>query len=164
MGQGIDIQILDGAGLSIAIVAARWNAPVVEPMLAAARDELRTLGVTKIVVYRVPGAFELPFAANRLQRHCSAVIVLGAVIRGETPHFDFVAGECARGIMDLNLKDELATPVIFGVLTTNDLEQANQRADPLQHNKGAEVARAAVEMALCARSLGSFPHVHWEKP
>src|SRR5947209_1419075 len=100
----------------IAIVAARWNAEIVEELLAGCLRQLETLGVhrKKIGVHRVPGAYELPFAARVLagSKKNDAVICLGCVIRGDTPHFDYVAGECARGIMDVNLLG--ICPVIFG--------------------------------------------------
>ena len=131
----------------VAIVATRWNEDIVRPMLADALRCLAELGIRlendRAVVVRVPGAFEIPLAAQRLAtggRYC-AVIALGAVIRGDTPHFDFVAGNCAAGLNRVML--DTGVPVAFGVLTTDTPEQARQRAD----TKGREAAEAALEMA-----------------
>lgn len=140
---------LDGRGLLIGIVAARFNAEVVERLVDTACDELGRLGVRPedVTVLRVPGAFELPIVAQALLRSADppdAVICLGAVIQGDTPHFDFVAGAAADGILRVGL--ETGRPVIFGVLTTNTLAQARDRADGLYH-RGADAARDAVEMA-----------------
>ena len=154
MRHGIDNSPQDGRGLHIAVVATHWNAFVVEPMLAGALAALQQCGA-KATVYRVPGAFELPLAAqwacDNSRASCVAVIALGAVIRGDTPHFDFVAGECARGLAKVALK--MNKPVIFGVLTTNTADQAVLRADPNGDNKGAEAAHAAVAMANLRRAL-----------
>ncbi len=158
MGLGIDNVAHDATGLRFGIVAARWNAVLVEPMLASALAEFKRSGAAHVRVVRVPGAFELPYGAKCLIENgdCDAVVALGAVVRGDTPHFDYVAGECARGLSQLNLRwsDAMASgrqrpspAVIFGVLTTNNLEQAEERADPKRMDKGAEAARTAVEMA-----------------
>lgn len=144
-------QALDGRGKRFAIVAARFNQSVVDPMLESAMATLKRHGVqdADIEVLRVPGAFELPLLAKSLTagEHYvpHAVIALGAVIRGETPHFDFVAGECAAGLGRVAL--ETGVPMIFGVLTTNTDEQALARADPQRGDKGGDAARAALEMA-----------------
>ncbi len=144
-----------GRGLRIAVVAARFNARITDRLLAGALGRLEQSGVrgqdTVLVV--VPGAFELPFAARRLAgsgRH-DAVLCLGAVIRGGTPHFDFVAGEAARGIAAAS--EATGVPVLFGVLTTNTLRQALDRSGGRFGNRGADAADAAVEMARLARSL-----------
>ena len=139
----------DGRGLRIGIVAARFNAEVVERLVETAREELGRLGVRPedVVLVRVPGAFELPIAAHALLRSAAppdAVICLGAVIQGETRHFDFVAGAAANGILRVGL--DAGRPVIFGVLTTNTMAQAQDRADGT-HHRGADAARDAVEMA-----------------
>ena len=139
----------DGRGLRIGIVASRFNAEVVDRLVATARDELVRLGVRPddVVLVRVPGAFELPVAARALLRSAGppdAVICLGAVIQGETRHFDFVAGAAADGILQVGL--ETGRPVIFGVLTTDTMAQAMDRADGT-HRRGADAARDAVEMA-----------------
>jgi 6,7-dimethyl-8-ribityllumazine synthase len=133
----------------IAIAAARFNGPIVAELLDGCLKQLKALGVEedRIEVHHVPGAFELPLAAKLLaaSREFSAVICLGCVIRGDTPHFDFVAGECARGIQDVALSETL--PIIFGVLTTETEQQARDRI-----NTGQRSADAAAEMiALRAR-------------
>lgn len=139
----------DGRGLRIGIIAARFNAEVVERLLTTALGELGRLGVRPedVVLVRVPGAFELPIAAHALLRSAAppdAIVCLGAVIRGETPHFDFVAGAAADGILQVGLST--GRPVIFGVLTTNTMAQALDRTDGTYH-RGADAARDAVEMA-----------------
>ena len=139
----------DGHGLRIGIVASRFNAEVVEQLLETAQEELARLGVRPedVVLVRVPGAFELPLAAQALLRSAAppdAVVCLGAVIKGDTPHFDFVAGAAANGILRVSL--DTGRPVIFGVLTTNTMAQARDRADGT-YRRGADAARDAVEMA-----------------
>jgi 6,7-dimethyl-8-ribityllumazine synthase len=140
---------LDGTGLRIAIVVARFNDVLTGALLDECRKHLDGLGVGEIREDWVPGAFELPLAAKRLaeSRRFQAVITIGAVVRGDTPHFDYVAGECAAGVMRAQL--ETGVPIIFGVLTTDTVEQARERLD-----KGAEFAAAAVEMATLLRSIG----------
>jgi 6,7-dimethyl-8-ribityllumazine synthase len=132
----------------IVIVAARFNAALVEQLIAGASAAWREHGgdASRLLVERVPGAFELPLAAKMFAASggCDAVIALGCVIRGDTPHFDFVAGECARGLMDAGLAT--GVPVIFGVLTTDTLAQAEERADVARMNKGRESMEAALEM------------------
>lgn len=153
MGQGITYETFQcAAAQAVAVVAARWNAAVVEPMLAACVAALREAGVATIEVVRVPGAFELPLAAARLAPHHDAVICIGAVIRGDTPHFDFVAGEAARGIQQVALQTQV--PVVFGVLTTLTQAQADERADPARGNKGREFALSALEMV---QALSAWP-------
>lgn len=142
-------ETLDGRGLRIGIAAARFNAEVVERLVETARDELLRLGVRleDILLVRVPGAFELPIAARALLRSATppdAVICLGAIIQGETRHFDFVAGAAATGALQVGL--ETGRPVIFGVLTTDTMVQALDRADG-RYRRGADAARDAVEMA-----------------
>lgn len=139
----------DGLGLRIGIVASRFNAEIVDRLVETAQGELGRLGVRPedVILVRVPGAFELPIAAQALLRSAAppdAVVCLGAVIRGETPHFDFVAGAAADGIVRVGLNT--GRPVIFGVLTTNTLAQARDRADG-SYRRGADAARDAVEMA-----------------
>ena len=138
-----------------AVAAARFNRDITDALLEGALDTFARHGVTseRITVVRVPGAFELPLAAKRLleQNGYAAIVVLGAVIRGETPHFDYVAGECARGIANVSL--DTGVPVIFGVLTTEDYSQAEARAGGEIGNKGAEAAMAALEMATLLRAL-----------
>ena len=124
-------------------------------LLAGALAELERLGVASAdrTVAWVPGAFELPLAAMAMARtrRYDAVVCLGAVIRGETSHYDFVAGECASGLQRVQL--DLALPVIFGVLTTENLEQALERAGGVLGNKGTEAAATAIEMATVLRQL-----------
>ena len=140
------------AGARVAIVAARFNSGVVDALVDGARETLSRHGIGTPEVVRVPGAFELPFAARRLARSSGfeAVIALGAVIRGGTPHFDYVCAEAARGIMQAGLEADL--PVIFGVLTCDDQRQAEARAGGEEGNKGHEAALAALEMIAFARS------------
>lgn len=129
-----------------AIAASRFNATIVEQLVAGALDVLRRHGVAEdaITVVRVPGAWELPLVCQKLAAKHDAVIALGAVIRGETPHFDYVAGECAKGIAKVGL--DSGKPVIFGLLTTDTTDQAAARAGGKAGNKGAEAAAVAVEM------------------
>jgi 6,7-dimethyl-8-ribityllumazine synthase len=137
------------ADARFAIVAARFNAAIVDALLAGCLGRLEALGVPQdhIEAHRVPGAFELPVAAKALAKtgRFSAIICLGAVIRGDTPHFDFVAGESARGIMDVSISQAL--PVIFGVLTTETEQQARDRTGGKHGHAGERAAEAAVEMA-----------------
>lgn len=139
-----------GDGLRIAVVSTRWNDSIVDRLVDGALDVLYESGVDDqdITLVRVPGAFELPLACDRLaaSERYHAVIALGAVIRGDTPHFDYVAGECARGLSQTAL--EYSVPVAFGVLTVDTVEQADERAqEDEDHNKGVEAAAAAIEMA-----------------
>lgn len=136
------------ANTRVAIVATRWNADVVDALVDGAIRALKDWGVAEynIAVLRAPGAYELPLACEHLARgkHVDGVIALGAVIRGETPHFDFVAGECARGLQEVMLRH--AMPVGFGVLTVNTVAQAEARAGEGTDNKGCEAAQAVLEM------------------
>lgn len=136
------------------LLSTQWNKFVVDVMLENAERELRSKGVTQenIVKIEVPGAYELPLAAKRmLEQDIDAVIALGAVIKGETPHFDFVSSSCANGLTRVSL--DANKPVLFGVLTTETEEQAIQRADPHRGNKGAEVAQSAMELLEQLASL-----------
>lgn len=150
---------LDGAGHRHAIVVARFNPMVTEELLGGAIECLAKHGVSPadVEVVRVPGAWELPPAASRILERggVDAVIALGCVIRGETPHFEFVAGEAARGLGSLAVRSQV--PVIFGVLTTDTLEQALRRAgsigDTATDNKGWEAAISAIEMVNLYRAL-----------
>ena len=141
--------------LRLVVVAARFNEFVVEPLVRGALDALKRHGVqdNQIEIVRVPGAFEMPIVVRKLalsQRY-DAIIALGAVIRGETPHFDYVAGECASGVGRVAL--ETGVPVAFGVLTTDTVEQAVDRAGGKAGNKGADCALVAIEMANLLRRL-----------
>jgi len=137
----------DGRGLKFAVVVSRFNQEITEKLLAGAQEALRDAGADFPDVFRVPGAFELPLAAKRLLSNgrYHGVVALGAVIRGETPHFDYVAGEAARGLQQVALETE--KPVAFGVLTTDTLEQAEARAGGAHGNKGFDAAMTAIEMA-----------------
>jgi 6,7-dimethyl-8-ribityllumazine synthase len=132
----------------VAVAAARFNADLTDELLAGCLRRLEQLGVAAdhVEVVRVPGAFELPLAAKAFARtgRFDAVICLGAVVRGDTPHFDYVAGECARGCQDVSIWEHL--PVIFGVLTTNTHEQAVDRVGGSHGHAGERAADAAVEM------------------
>lgn len=146
---------LDGAGLRIAVLLSRFNEPVGDRLLEGALRTLEHRGVRPgdILVVKVPGAFELPAVAKRLAgsgRH-DAVVCLGAVVRGETPHFEYVAGEASRGIARTSY--ETGVPVLFGVLTADTVEQALERAGGRHGNKGAEAALGAIEMARLVRAL-----------
>lgn len=132
-----------------AIVVARFNSYIVESLLEGAIDELKRMGGVKdedITVIRVPGAYEMPVAAQRaaMKKEFDAIIALGAVIRGGTPHFDYVAGECNKGLAQISLQYDV--PVAFGVLTVDSIEQAIERAGTKMGNKGAEAAASALEM------------------
>jgi len=147
---------LDGSGLAIAIVASRFNQFLGDRLLEGALAALEERGVcpADVTIVRVPGAFEIPTAAATLarSRRYDAVIGIGAVVRGETPHFEWVAGEAARGIARIGI--ETGVPVLFGVLTTNTMEQALDRSGGKLGNRGADAALAAIEMARLARALG----------
>jgi 6,7-dimethyl-8-ribityllumazine synthase len=148
----------DGTGLRIGVALARFNQAVTEQLLAGALRALREHGVADdaIDVATVPGAFELPLCAQRLAvtGRYDAIVCLGAVVRGETPHFDFVAGEAARGIGEVARKHDL--PIAFGVLTTDTIEQALARAGGERGNKGFEAAVTALEMAGLLRAVHRF--------
>lgn len=139
----------------IAILATRWNVGIVDALNVGARACLKQWGVpnANIHEYRAPGAYEVPLAALKLLAHgrYDGVVTIGAVIKGDTPHFDFVAGECARGLIDVQLRT--GKPVGFGVLTTNTVEQAWARAGKGPSNKGYEAAAAMLEMIRLGRSL-----------
>ena len=140
---------LQGKGRTIGIVVARFNSFISEKLLEGAIDTLTRSGVETedITVARVPGAFEIPLVAQKMAKSGKyhAVICLGAVIRGATPHFDYVAGEVAKGTAMVML--DAGIPVLFGVLTTETIEQAIERAGTKAGNKGSDVAVAALEMA-----------------
>ncbi|WP_298444794.1 6,7-dimethyl-8-ribityllumazine synthase [uncultured Ferrimonas sp.] len=140
----------------IALVVGRFNSFVVESLVEGALDTLKRFGQVSddnITVVRAPGAFELPLVARRLaaKGEFDAIIALGAVIRGGTPHFDFVAGECNKGLAQVML--EFDTPVSFGVLTVDTIEQAIERAGTKAGNKGGEAALSALEMVNVLNQL-----------
>lgn len=139
---------LDGAGLKPGIVLSRFNSMVTEKLLSGAKDKLTRLGVEEqnIEVVYVPGSFELPRGVRKLKDtgKYDGMIALGAVIRGETPHFEYVSNEASKGLAKINLEAEI--PVTFGLITADTLEQAIDRAGAKQGNKGDEAAEALVEM------------------
>ena len=148
--KGIDNSMghLSTVDINFTIVAARWNAAIVDRLIAGAEKMLFSKGIKRqqIEVFRVPGAFEIPLACQvaALRNSCNAVIALGAVIRGATPHFEFVAGECVRGVGEVAIK--IGKPVALGVLTADTIDQAIERSEDDENNKGAEAAMSAIEM------------------
>ena len=138
-----------------ALVVSRFNAFVVDSLQAGAIDALVRHGVPEknLTLVKVPGAYELPLVAQRLAASgkFDAVIALGAVIRGSTPHFDYVAGECAKGLGQVGMQHNL--PVVFGVLTVDSIEQAIERAGTKAGNKGADAAMTAIELVSLLRKL-----------
>jgi 6,7-dimethyl-8-ribityllumazine synthase len=141
--------------LRIAVVAARFNDAIVEHLIRGAVDTLLRHGASEkqIEIIRVPGAYDLPLIVKKVasSKRCDAVVALGAVIRGATPHFDLVAGQCAAGLA--RAQEETGVPVAFGVLTTDTIEQAVERAGTKAGNKGADAARCALELANLLRRL-----------
>ncbi|MCX7909282.1 MAG: 6,7-dimethyl-8-ribityllumazine synthase [Ignavibacteria bacterium] len=140
--------ILDATGKKFAIVVSRWNQFIVSKMLDGALDALRRHNATdeNITIVYCPGSFEIPLVCKRLalSKQFDAIIALGAVIRGATPHFDYIASEVAKGVAQVNL--ETGVPVVFGVLTTDTIEQAIERAGSKSGNKGFDAAMAAIEL------------------
>jgi len=153
-------RILEGdlraGGLRIALVASRFNEAVVARLVAGAVEALAAQGANpaSLELVRVPGAFDLPPVVRRIAEsgHFDAIVALGAVIRGDTPHFDYVAGECAAGLA--RIACDTSIPVAFGVLTTDTEEQALERAGGSEGNRGADAARVAIELANLMRKLG----------
>ena len=139
----------------IALLVSRFNSFVVESLLEGAIDTLKRHGADErdLEIVRVPGAYEMPIAAQRLaaSKRFDAIIALGAVIRGGTPHFDYVAGECTKGPSSVSLKFDI--PIAFGVLTVDSIEQAIERAGTKAGNKGGEAAMSTIEMINLLRSL-----------
>jgi 6,7-dimethyl-8-ribityllumazine synthase len=146
---------LNGEGFRFAIVVSRWNSFITSRLLEGALDALERLGVDekKVEVYKVPGSFEIPLVSRKiaLSGRFDAVITLGTIIRGETPHFDYVANETAKGIAQAGL--ESGVPVIFGIVTAESVEQAIDRAGVKAGNKGFEAAMTAVEMVNLYRDV-----------
>ena len=139
----------------IALLVSRFNSFVVESLLAGAVDTLKRHGADErdLQIVRVPGAYEMPIAAQRLaaSKRFEAIIALGAVIRGGTPHFEYVAGECTKGLSQVSLTHDI--PIAFGVLTVDTIEQAIERAGTKAGNKGAEAAMSTIEMINLLRGL-----------
>lgn len=135
-------------GFRFAIVASRWNDAIVSRLIEGARAALAELSADRdaVEMFRVPGAFEIPLCALKAAESgkFAAVICLGVIIRGETPHFEYIAGEAARGITDASLKT--GVPLLFGIITADNIDQANARAGERADNKGFEAATAAVEL------------------
>ena len=140
----------------IAIIAARFNASIVDSLVSGAVDALKRHGAgdTQLQLIRVPGALELPLAAQRLAkaRQVDGIVALGVVIRGATPHFDYVCSECASGLQRVSLEYDM--PIGFGVLTCDTIEQAVERAGTKAGNKGADAAMATIEMINVLQQLG----------
>ena len=156
-----DITVKEGELLvrdsRIVLLVSRFNSFVVESLLSGAIDTLKRHGAEErdLEVVRVPGAYEMPIAAQRLaaSKRFDAIIALGAVIRGGTPHFEYVAGECTKGLSSVSLKYDI--PIAFGVLTVDTIEQAIERAGTKAGNKGAEAAMSTIEMINLLRALES---------
>ena len=145
---------LNATGLKVGIVVSRFNVFITEHLLTGAINELTSHGVngSDIEVIRVPGAFEIPLAAKKIcSRGKDVIICLGAVIRGDTPHFDYVATEAARGVAAVSIETDI--PIMFGVLTSDNIEQAEDRAGGKCGNKGADAALAAIEIATLYKKL-----------
>jgi 6,7-dimethyl-8-ribityllumazine synthase len=152
-GAGAPTLQLDGSGLRVAVIAASWHEVVMDGLLAGARRALEAAHVTDVVVVRVPGSFELPVAAARLAPSFDAVVALGVVIRGGTPHFEYVCSAATSGLTDVSVRT--GVPVGFGVLTCDDEAQALDRAGLAgsREDKGAEAAEAAVATVLALRAV-----------
>ena len=148
-----DFAHLNAVNFKFAVVCAQFNSVITDVLLAGALDALKRSGAVDIQVVKVPGAWELPLAAKTIAEHQppDAIVALGAVIRGDTPHFDFVAGQAASGLAEVQLQSGI--PVAFGVLTTDTMEQAADRAGGKHGNKGYDAAIAAIEMAELIRRL-----------
>ena len=148
---------LSAQGLKFAIISARFNSFIVEQLELGALDAIRRHGgdLNEVKVYKVPGAYELPVLAKKVAQtgQFDAIIALGAVIRGATPHFDYVANECVKGLATVSLEHGLH--ISFGVLTVDSIEQAIERAGTKAGNKGAEAAQVAIEMADLLRQVDS---------
>lgn len=146
-----------GASANFVILVARFNSFIVDSLLDGALDALKRHGVSEnsITIIKVPGAFELPLVAQKAAKtgKYDAIIALGAVIRGGTPHFDYVAGECTKGLGQVSLNNEI--PMAFGVLTVDSIEQAIERAGTKAGNKGADAAMTALEMISVMRKLNA---------
>ncbi len=146
---------LDGAGVRLALVVSRFNEAVTTRLLAGAREAISQHGVSEddVDIVWVPGAFELPLAARRLaeSHRYDAIVCLGAVIRGETPHFEYVSAEAARGVSEVSR--DTGVPAVFGVITPDTREQALERTGGSRGNKGADAVATAIEMVNLLRQL-----------
>jgi len=149
VGPSVD---LDGSGLRVVLIRTRWNPEIIDRLADGVDQTLAGCGIADHEVVEVPGAFEIPFAARTLAAsgRVDAIVAIGAVIRGETTHYDLVSEECARGLQDVQISTGI--PIGFGVLATENVEQALARSESgAGHNVGADAAHVAVEMALLAR-------------
>jgi len=154
-----NVKVIEGdfkaSSAQFALVVARWNSFVVEHLLEGAIDALKRHGITEkqLTIFRTPGAFEIPLVVKKVadQKKFDAIIALGAVIRGGTPHFEYVAGECVKGLGQVSLTAGI--PVAFGVLTVDSIEQAIERSGTKAGNKGAEAALSALEMVNLLKQL-----------
>lgn len=146
-------QNFDIGDKAVAVIVARWNSQITDGLLQGALKELERNNVANYKVIRVPGAFELPIAAKRVAQtgKYDAIVTLGCVIRGDTPHFDYVCSETARGVGEVALTESL--PVAFGVLTTDDLAQSLARSGDDEENKGIEAVAAALELLVTFEDL-----------
>ncbi len=155
-----EIKVIEGqltiSNSRVALLVARFNGFVVESLLEGAIDTLKRHGAKDrdLTIIRVPGAYEMPIAAQRLaaSKKYDAIVALGAVIRGGTPHFEYVAGECTRGLSTVSLQHDI--PIAFGVLTVDSIEQAIERAGTKAGNKGGEAAMSIIEMINLLRDIG----------
>jgi len=153
-GAGAPTISVDGSGLRVTVVAASWHTQVMDGLLAGARRALAAANVTHVTEVRVPGSFELPVAAARaVERGADAVVALGVVIRGGTPHFEYVCQAATSGLTEVSVRS--GVPVGFGVLTCDDEQQALDRAglEGSREDKGAEAAEAAVATAVALRDV-----------
>jgi 6,7-dimethyl-8-ribityllumazine synthase len=150
---------LQSSGLKFAIIIARFNDFVANHLLDGAKDALRRTGSAEkdVKIIRVPGSFEIPVVASRLagSGEYDAIICLGAILRGETPHFDYIAAEAAKGIAHVTL--QTGVPVAFGIITADTMDQAMDRAGAKSGNKGFDAAMTAIEMASLFKKLGGKP-------
>lgn len=159
LGIAMTIKVIEGNFISVsgtyALLVSRWNSFVVEHLKEGALDTLRRHGVKdeNIEIIYAPGAFEFPLVAQKLaeSKKYNAIIALGAVIRGGTPHFEYVAGECTKGLAQVSLNNGI--PIAFGVLTVDTIEQAIERSGTKAGNKGAEAALTAIELVSLISSL-----------
>lgn len=144
---------LDASQLRIGVIVSRFNEFITEQLAKGALDTLAARGCSgeNIRLVKVPGAWELAVAAKHLAPQCDAIVAIGAVVRGDTPHFEYVAGAAADGLNQVSL--DTGVPIAFGVLTTNDMQQAMDRAGGKSGNKGAEAAEVAIELANLVRTL-----------
>ena len=153
-GHAPDVAVKELPGAKIAIISATWHDDICADLIAGA-ERACVAAKAESTVIRVPGSFELPLAAQfAFEKGFDAAVVLGVVVQGDTPHFTFICDAVANGIMDLNIKYQI--PVIFGVLTTNTLKQAQERSGGKHGNKGVEAAATALQMIALKQSLQNF--------